>query len=381
MFDLKSVRSMAPHASTSHFATALLVLPLLAAMASAGIAPPSYTVTDLSNLALGNFHINRILALNNKGDIVISTTEDFSYLYSGGQIQSLGSLGGIFSRANAVNNNGQVVGSADTLQAVHAFLSSAGGPMLDLGSLGGSGGFSVANAINQRGQIAGASSIPGHDNMQHAFLYDHGNMHDLGTLGGPDSEANAINDSGEVVGDASLRPLSTHAFLYNNGIMQDLGTLGGAESRADAINDLGQIAGRASTAHGTTDAFLFSRGSMQDLGTLGGTGSAAVGINDAGDVVGYYTKNSGINSGFVYTNGTMYDLTSLLVNSPGYTFENAIGINASGQIIGYGTSPSSGFGELLLTPTAVPLPSAAWASLATLPLLLIAGRRFGRLAR
>jgi len=49
-------------------------------------------------------------------------------------------------------------------------------------------------------------------------------MKDLGTLGGTNSSAYAINDSEQVVGQASTSDGSWHAFLYQNGEMIDLGT-------------------------------------------------------------------------------------------------------------------------------------------------------------
>src|SRR5437588_514051 len=54
---------------------------------------------------------------------------------------------------------------------------------------------------------------------------------DLGTLGGSTSRAGAINQSGQVIGDAMLPgDAVTHAFLWENGVMRDLGTLGGSVS-------------------------------------------------------------------------------------------------------------------------------------------------------
>jgi len=52
--------------------------------------------------------------------------------------------------------------------------------------------------------------------------------------------------------------------------MTDLGTLGGTESLARGINDSGQVVGYSATASGHWYAFLYYGGTMADLGTLGG---------------------------------------------------------------------------------------------------------------
>ena len=122
----------------------------------------------------------------------------------------------------------------------------------DVGTLGGQSTFTSAGASerfrNDAGQIVGGSQVapPTLSSPSHAFLWDPvTGMQDLGTLGGNFSMATAINDEGQVVGQANLQgDLASHAFTWRDGIMTDLGTLpGDKNSRAITIDSDGQIYG------------------------------------------------------------------------------------------------------------------------------------------
>jgi probable HAF family extracellular repeat protein len=73
-------------------------------------------------------------------------------------------------------------------------------------------------------------------------------MQDLGALGGTFSFASDINSSGQVVGGAQTSSGAFHAFVYSGGQMQDLNDLIPTDSgmeltSANAINTSGQIVG------------------------------------------------------------------------------------------------------------------------------------------
>lgn len=76
-------------------------------------------------------------------------------------------------------------------------------------------------------------------------------MDDLGTLGGADSQADAINSAGLVVGWAMTADGQRHAALWHAGRIVDLNALAAIEfgavlEEATAINDFGQIAANGS---------------------------------------------------------------------------------------------------------------------------------------
>ena len=129
-------------------------------------------------------------------------------------VTDLGDLGGGASLAYGINAGGQVVGKSLTAgDSYHAFLYN-GGTMTDIGTLGGIGD-SVAYGINSAGQIVGQScTVSGLAN--NAFFYSAGRMTDLGTLGGGvynyGSCAYGINNSGRswagVVRSPWLKPSS-----------------------------------------------------------------------------------------------------------------------------------------------------------------------------
>ena len=75
---------------------------------------------------------------------------------------------------------------------------------------------SLAVAMNSSGQIAGSSLSAQGDVPWHAFLWDGIKIKDLGTLGGSESYATAINSFGQVTGYSwKQNNANKHAFLWD----------------------------------------------------------------------------------------------------------------------------------------------------------------------
>ncbi len=266
-------------------------------------------------------------------------------LLSGGNAYDLGTFGGSFSYAVAVNDSGQVVGYARTPdEKDHAFLATASG-MVDLGTYGGL--YSYAYGLNQAGLVVGsafdASGTP------RCFLSTGGGLIDPGTLGGRACNALAVNDAGQVTGSSATSAGVGHAFVYDSRGMVDLGTLGGRSSAGLAINRRGQVVGASRTAANQQHAFFHDGTRMIDLGTLDGTSSTATGVNASGQVVGNSTLADGRKQPFLFANGVMLNVNTL---APGLSNvePTRIYLNDAGQIAGTGTIGGKQR-AFLLTPT------------------------------
>lgn len=187
-------------------------------------------------------------------------TQSRAFLRQSGVLKDLGTLGGNDSQASFVNDLGQIVGiSYTTSTAVTntGFVCTQGnvvprqdpffwenGKMLDMGNLGGN--CAAPAGINIHSQVAGNSDLADVNVYPHAFLWSReSGMKDLGTLGGTFAQADALSDSGEVVGTSSTRgDQAFFAVLWKDGVITNLGNLpGDCGSSAYAINSQGQITG------------------------------------------------------------------------------------------------------------------------------------------
>jgi probable HAF family extracellular repeat protein len=251
------------------------------------------TVRDLGTLG-GDY--SEATAINATGTVVgfsriVAGGFDFhAVVWDHGALRDLG-----LGRALAINSRGQVTGFG----ASHAFLWN-GTTLLDLGTLGG--GTSMGTIINERGQVAGFSSLA--SGTSHAFFWDGATMQDLGAVGGDDwpgdpsswfSNATAFDGRGRVAGfSAGFFPAQELAFFWDGTTMHSLGTLGGADSHAMAMNNRGQVVGQAALPSSSCynlevgcHAFLWNGTTMLDLGSLGNGPSVALAINGRGQIAGW----------------------------------------------------------------------------------------------
>lgn len=164
--------------------------------------------------------------LNAKGvavgnsDSADGTTHAVAWAVKVATIHDLGTLGGSFAQANAINNSNFVVGFGTLLgdSQTDAFVGTPGGGLMDIGTLGGS--YAQANSVNDSGVVVGSSNITG-DTDVHAFTWTQtGGMVDLNTLlpGGSAfielNSANGIAADGTIVGVGLAQDGQYHAFSW-----------------------------------------------------------------------------------------------------------------------------------------------------------------------
>lgn len=230
------------------------------------------------------------------------------------------------------------------------------GTVTDLGALpGGTEGF--AFSINEAGQVAGFGNngvpdqfgVPNFDNWvteYRTFVWQTGVMTDIGTLGGPDAVTAGINEHGQIAGDSYVNDTANptthlptmHPYLWQNGQMRDLGSLGGTMSGTTSLNNAGEVVGGSNVAGDQHQhPFLWDGTHLSDLGTLGGADGAATHVNDTGDVTGWATTSGAAKHTFLWKNGTMADLTGANSNctSPEW-------LNDHDQAVGYGCDDQEG---------------------------------------
>jgi probable HAF family extracellular repeat protein len=250
--------------------------------------------------------------------------------------------------------------------------------IIDLGTFGGP--FSIAFDVNDAARVVGAATLP--SGNQHAFIWDRGTMTDLGTLGGPNSQASGRDLQPElaIVSETpDTDPLGEdfcglhtgfvcRAAVWRSGRMTVLPTLGGINATALEINNRGEIVGAA--GDGTPDAtcappqrthfqavvWASESGNISKLAPLPGDQVGfALRNNDHGQVVGSSglcsnTKLGALPVGphaVLWDNGSPINLGNLGDPNVGV----GVDVNNRGQVIGAASVPDGTLHPFMWTKT------------------------------
>lgn len=250
-----------------------------------------YSGGTLINLGTFGGDISFGNAINDAGTVTGTAFSDaggfHAFIYSDGNAANLADG----TNAFGINAHGDVVGQARTGDGEFAGFVYHDGSVNELGHLG-TGTTGLAYDINERGEIVGESSTGTELHAPfHPVLYRNGNIIDLGTLADYEfNTAQAINNAGQIAGASEAADGSIHAFLYQHGQLTDMGGFGGLYLDVGGINERGTFAGTSWTL-GNTIGYIGLNGTLVDLNTLvdpalGWEITEAMGINDSGQVVG-----------------------------------------------------------------------------------------------
>ncbi len=245
------------------------------------------------------------------------------------------------STSYGINDSGETVGTVNSATSMLPFRSVGRISFLSLPLLPGDSS-GAAYGINDQGETVGFSS--GANGVRAMWWTRLGVPTQLpGLSSGAAAKAVAINNGGDIAGNAGDGDTTAVRWAKKGGIIP-LDTLSGfTSSRAESINSAGDVVGSATDvqAFGThMHAVLWPAGSTnaRDLGVLaGGTSSRARDIDDKGLVVGTGDSSSG-NRAFLWSADTgMVDLNSLSTD-PTLILVDALSINKQGVILAIGIS-------------------------------------------
>ena len=176
--------------------------------------------------------------------------------------------------------------------------------------------------------------------------------------GGNDCSCKDINNQGIVVGTSKRGDNTTHACLWNGSQVVDLGTLGGANSEAVGINDSGQVVGWSQWSTDTSapwQAFIWTQQTgMQELSFLATSSSRdqVRAIGNQGQIVGYYIDANNYFSYCPYlwdSQHGMQQLPALKTNTEG---NFARDINSSGVTVGTCVAETGNYSHAVMWPSA-----------------------------
>jgi probable HAF family extracellular repeat protein len=289
----------------------------------------------------------------------------------------LGTLGGVWSEARAVNNRGMVVGSSLTAEGSRRAFYWYQGMLLDLNDVIPHAPASRPQCTASRGQacraglecLTGATAI-NDDGLilatgklfwmkgEHAFALVPTSPFDpcepsfepidLGELSGAaEAFPTAVNNHWQVVGNSGDRP-----FVWEKGLIRDLDKV--PFGHATDINDAGWIVGCFGVDPAHPLAALWANGERIDLMPEPGWNGEALSVNEAGVIVGWAAEWDTRPQAVMWNGDEFVPLADLLdpENPPRFpsSLDRATAINAHGWIVGQGTTDDGSVLPFVMAP-------------------------------
>ncbi len=285
--------------------------------------------------------------------------KDTPFCWDGATAETIILPAGFEGRPRGINAGGQVVGWTRPVSSgiSQPFIASFGQPaeLLPLLPLDVGG---EANSINSSGTIAGWTDS--NSSWIKSVRWVDGVPEELLVPIGPSSQANDLNDLGQICGYMGVSPDSDAvAYLWDNSVVTDLGKYpGDLAATATALNNTGDSVGYG--------RFLAKDGKKYRHGLVWTDGEISVvdpypeylncylfDVNDASVAVGSCDKRFDLvdSIGVIYQDGVLHNLNDFLEPGIDVVVNIARGINNAGQIAADGTIISKNEAvAVLLTP-------------------------------
>lgn len=280
-----------------------------------------------------------------------------SYWWDGTQtIELLPGTSDSYSVALDLDDNGTVVGERIINQTRRMAVIWKQGVPQDLGTLGGL--HSEAQAINDLGVVAGWSNAA--NGSKRLFTWNNG-FTDLGLLPHNISccgEIEAINNVGQIIGHDPGSLLG--GWLHSGGhftLLPDLN--GGFDSTPRDINDAGLIVGGSWPQQTIQLPVTWTNGEVHSLPMPpNGVRGEARAVNEQSEVGGFVISGNAT-SGFtvdavLWKDNSYYLLKDLVPNPGDWQFQRVEDMNDRGQILVFAYSETMSYQRLILTPVPEP---------------------------
>lgn len=310
-----------------------------------GVAAPAaateYLIEDIGP-------VSSVIAINNRGE-VLARDANGSFVYRCGRADYLPQPPGGTFTANALNDEGEVVGYFNRFGMYDYDLAIyRDGELKILDNITGVS----PGRVNNRRQIAGDLVAE-----YRTFIYSHHILTPASpAIPGGFSALRDMNEKGELVGVTQNSMNTRLGFLYRDGKFRTFSVPGAGLTEADAINERGEIAGIWSSPNALAyyRIFTYHRGRFHDLGQVFGQAveqDGVSGMNRFGVIVGSgrtLTIPYGGFSAYAYFPPRGFvELNTLIPPSAGWFLQFTSGINDRGQIAGTGLFSGASHGYIL----------------------------------
>jgi probable HAF family extracellular repeat protein len=290
---------------------------------------------------IGEFEVRRLeglpvgsaaRAINARGQVIVNSmfgSHTHAFLWDNGRAIDLGTLGGWYTYAWDLNDEGVVVGvSEDELERRFPFVWKDGvmTALLDNPEDPHQG---VAYGTNNDGQVVGVLHADG----SHAFSWNGAGFTRLAPPEGESwtrSTAWDVNDYGEIVGDAQSELGPVAAYWSGEGAKALDSSANSQSEAALSVNNYGQSVGRNTDSVFGRRAASWTADGVEYLGFASAMASA---VNDAGMIVGKHRMSTSDRRAFLRADGVEYDLHAATPGNP-YQNSEAADVDENGRVVG-----------------------------------------------